>query len=194
MTEAVTGRDEPFQPPLDDDDMPDMEEGLLGSAEHPARPPEEEEGLAKAIELNQVVLDCEAEYRLAAEDAEAKKKAMEAAQAKLNRYLASLKEEHPLFDKASPTLDIPAPDGWEGVQLATIEGFPPKVLAALDEDLGIFALGSLEAWTAAGGKLTDLDGVGPAKAEAAEKALEGFWAEWNEKYPAEEKDSGTEAD
>lgn len=145
--------------------------------------------LAEIQELSEEVAKAQQAYESAKKTATARKADFEESVERLTRSIRASKESLPLFDRPSPvtskpapTVEIPAANGWEGVQLSGIEGFPAKVRQSL-EDLGVFTLGSLATWTAANDKLTSLKGVGPAKAEAAEEALTKFWASWDAKYP-----------
>ncbi len=83
--------------------------------------------------------------------------------------------------------EVPAvDDSWKSVPLADLvdkDGLPAKV-AQLLGDAGINTLGELAAYSepAASGytkKLTDIAGIGPAKADAIEAATAAFWSRRN---------------
>jgi hypothetical protein len=123
---------------------------------------------------------------------EAKKK-LERIDCKLLDVNRSLVEELPLFDRAVLTAknrtepvaetsvaekSAPArPDeSWRLVPVAVLEGFGLSVgVTAKLKDAGLYSIGSIADWTAFGKRLTDIAGIGEAKADAIESALAGFW-------------------
>lgn len=122
---------------------------------------------------------------------EAKKK-LEQIDCKLLDVNRSLVEELPLFDRAALTAknrtepvaetsvaekSAPArPDeSWRLVPVAVLEGFGLSVgVTAKLKDAGLYSIGAIADWTQSK-KLTDVSGIGEAKADAIESALAGFW-------------------
>jgi len=64
-------------------------------------------------------------------------------------------------------------DSWRGVPVAKLDIKP--TLAVLLADRHLSTIGHIADWTAGGKELTDIQGVGAAKAEAIEEALTKFW-------------------
>lgn len=64
---------------------------------------------------------------------------------------------------------------WKGWPLSKL-GLKPRTLANL-EDADLFTVGQLAAWSLKGRPLTDLGGIGEAKAGEIDDALTAFWAE-----------------
>lgn len=93
----------------------------------------------------------------------------------------------PLFDgvpepnRASSETDVTCtePQAWRSVPLSeALVGLPEAIVTSLNES-NLQTMGELADWTAAYGgrnKLTDIAGIGPAKAEKIEQALVDFWA------------------
>lgn len=84
-----------------------------------------------------------------------------------------------LFDQAAAD----EPDGWQDVPLSeALAGVPASVIEALAE-ANLTTVGELADWIAADGgrhRLTDIKGIGEAKAEQIQQALEAFWVRWRE--------------
>ena len=82
-----------------------------------------------------------------------------------------------------PLVDgVPEPQftmAWRSVPLSeALVGLPESIIVSLNES-NLQTMGELADWTAAYGgrnKLTDLAGIGPAKAEKIEQALVDFWS------------------
>lgn len=93
----------------------------------------------------------------------------------------------PLFDgvpepnRASSETDVTCtePQAWRSVPLSeALVGLPEAIVTSLNES-NLQTMGELADWTAAYGgrnKLTDIVGIGPAKAEKIEQTLVDFWA------------------
>lgn len=143
-------------------------------AEQPIPEPEppRDPCLIKALEINHDVRAAESRYLAAAEEAKRLKKAFEAAQDRLSRYLSDL--DMPLFDRPKAEARAPEPEAWRAFPLAGVEQFPEAALEAF-EAVEVRTLGELADWSAFK-KLTDLAGVGDATAEKVEGALLAFWA------------------
>lgn len=119
---------------------------------------------------------------------EAKKK-LERIEAKILDINLSMVEELPLFDQGRADDDDQAdeddqdeapaaekPDeSWRMVPVGTLDefGLAQGVIAKL-KDAGLYCVGSIADWTKSK-KLTDVPGIGEAKADAIESALAGFW-------------------
>ena len=59
----------------------------------------------------------------------------------------------------------------------------PKALEMI-ENAGMKTVGDMAKWTEGGGRLSDLKGIGPSKADKIVKALDAFWAKWRTDNPA----------
>ncbi len=140
--------------------------------------------LSEIVEVNRVCsrledLKCDAEAR-----AKAAKKRWEAAVEDLQSLIRKQDEHLPLFDGAEkPAETSPDDESWRDVDLdiLTEHGLSEAIVEKF-EHFGLNTIGELADHTTKGGTLTDIDGIGPAKAEAIEKALQGFWAAWNGKH------------
>ena len=84
-------------------------------------------------------------------------------------------------------------DGWRETPIGKLENFglSPALTEKLHE-AELTTIGALANFTAADNRLIDIDGIGQAKAEKIEKALEGFWADWHAKHPAPVDVAGSE--
>lgn len=135
----------------------------------------------------------------AKERAKTAKTNYESAQDHLQRVIARVRStdhsELPLFeqpprpDADASLVDVQRVDdeldnSWREVPLGDVlAGLGPKVLASFHE-ANLVTMGDLSAYmepsaTGFAKKLTDLAGIGNAKAEKIEKALEDFWVRWN---------------
>lgn len=91
----------------------------------------------------------------------------------------------PLFDGVSEPQPAASENtqvddmAWRAVPLSeALVGLPESIIVSLNES-NLQTMGELADWTAAYGgrnKLTDIPGIGPAKAEKIEQALVDFWA------------------
>ena len=70
---------------------------------------------------------------------------------------------------------------WRALPVGTLKehGLAAAVVGKL-EVAGLTTLGAVQDWTSSGKQLTDIDGIGGAKAEAIEDAYEKFWAARNQ--------------
>ncbi len=120
-------------------------------------------------------------------DTEAKvaKKAMEAADEELKTAVKAASEELPLFTE-NPAEDAKAaekdPESWRAIHISKLaeHGLSGAICEKLDGQ-GFHTIGDVANWTKGGFQLTDMDGIGLAKAEKIDKALECFWAAWGGK-------------
>lgn len=142
------------------------------------------EAMAHILHLNAEITSAAADHAVKSEAAKAAKKRYEAALDDLTNYVAGLKPM-PLFDR-QPSENgqaKPADDGaWRPIPIEALEefGLAPKIVASL-LDGGIPTLGDLADFLSKeNGQLTDIGGIGPAKAEQIEQALESFWASGRE--------------
>lgn len=89
-----------------------------------------------------------------------------------------------LFDQAAE------PEGWQDVPLSeALANISETVIEALAE-ARLTTIGELSDWLAEPGKfnrLTDIKGIGEAKAAAIEAALEAFWVRWREAGASEDE-------
>lgn len=157
--------------------------------------------LKRVIALKQSVFEKRMEMLEAQEIAKDKKKVYEAEVESLLSYINGLSQQYPLFDRQQPAGE-PAADGpdaaappapeesWRDVPISDLGplGIPDGLLEALVEQ-GLHTIGLLADYTASDKRLTDLKGVGPAKAEKIEHALERFWAA---RKPAGDDEGGGE--
>lgn len=150
---------------------------------------ESELALREIAEHNTRIRQARVDYEVKNEKAKAAKKRLEALQEELERLITDSTTDLPLFASKAPvgppvlpadavtqTEDDQAEDtSWRVVAVAELglaEGVVERLLEAAFPNLGAIA-----DWTASGKLLTDIDGIGPAKAEQIEQALERFWAE-----------------
>lgn len=127
-------------------------------------------------------LKAEAAYKLAKAE---EKAAGEALQKIVNRGV----ENYPLFDAESKAEESTEPtdesgdesdsdEAWRAVEIGVIN-VPESILNKLIE-AGIETVGQLADWSENGKKLTDIDGIGLAKVEKIEAAMDEFWASRSE--------------
>lgn len=178
MVDAVMSDE--FPPP--DDSQADAPPGVAGPETEPSH---EARQLEEIVECNREVTRFRLDHERKHLAAKIAKVAFEGAQDELNYFIKGLDEEYPLFDRkaqdAPPTGVVSDPSegdqSWRSAPILELggHGLAPAVLMKLAED-GIGTMGTLADHTNSGKLLTDIPGVGPSKAEAIEKALEGFWA------------------
>lgn len=98
----------------------------------------------------------------------------------------------PVTAAAATALAAPEDDTWRLVPLRTLgiaDELPEKLLEKL-ADASIVTVGDLQAWTAPqpghihGRELTEIAGIGPAKADKIAAALDAFWAVWAKRQNA----------
>lgn len=138
---------------------------------------DDHETLTEIIRLNDEVAEARAKWETAHRKAKAAKEVFEERQDALNAYIAHLGESYPLFDKpAKEEAQEPDDDAWRTVELSTLD-IPAAALKALAEnDPPVTTLGALADWSNAGNQLADVKGIGRAKAEKIENAVEIFWS------------------
>lgn len=83
-------------------------------------------------------------------------------------------EDLPIFDNLGEKSEEDADNSWREVELSSLD-LSAKVLENLDA-ARLTTIGELADYSANGGRLTQVAGIGPAAAEKIEDALEGFWA------------------
>ena len=105
--------------------------------------------------------------------AEAKKE-YDGAVLELRRLIRAQTEDLPLFDGLAEKSEEAEDNSWRDVELASLD-LSAKVLENLDA-AELTTIGDLADYSANGGRLTQVSGIGPAAAEKIEDALEGFWA------------------
>jgi len=127
----------------------------------------------------------EDEWKEAHDAASGLKKLVEKKQDRLNDLVSELRDV--IAGRFSPTLPFPPDDAspmvdeaWKAVPLAEL-GLTGKLAESLTE-AGLTTLGAIADYTASGKLLTDIAGIGPAKAEEIEKACEVYW----ERHPRTE--------
>lgn len=145
-------------------------------------PEEAIDALTRIRELNDEVTRHREDFDQKDAKAKAAKKLLEASQNDLNVYIRGLSESHPLFEKAAPEparKHGPEPakpdEAWQTHLLSELIplGVSSKVIDALEEQ-GLVNIGHVADHTAKA-QLTDLKGIGEAKATAIEEALIRWW-------------------
>ena len=76
-------------------------------------------------------------------------------------------------------------DGWKTVSVSKL-GITEKLIAAL-QDHQLRTIGDIATYTSNDGLLTDITGIGEATAEEILKALDRFWAAWNDHRNGEDE-------
>jgi hypothetical protein len=180
--------------PAPDDATGDIPAELAkAKTSHNAEPvPESPEAklLGEIVDANCEVCRLEALHLVDAEYAKQSKKSWEAAAKSLSKLIAKSGEKYPLFDReehgAPSTAPESASEEWREVAIDILgnHGLSGAIIAKLIE-VGIETIGHMADWTAGTGlylnangtgrPLTDLSGIGKAKAEKIEAALESFW-------------------
>jgi hypothetical protein len=141
-------------------------------------PQTEPDPMTRLMELHRRVID--AAYALAVRKTELKeaKENHDLAVQRRDRFIGELDgKAYPLLDQVKAAAPpAPAPDAWRSTPIVALadHGLSETVVATLAE-ADILNLGDLSDFTAKL-LLTDIEGIGPAKAEAIEDALEGYWA------------------
>lgn len=137
------------------------------------------EALKHILELNGRIRRAGVVFADATDAAKAAKKHYEGLQKDLGLFIAGLEKPMPLFDGKAESNGQAAEDGsWreEDIEAIGLEfGLPASVASKLAE-AGIVTLGQLADWTASGKELNDIPGIGDAKCESINAALERFWA------------------
>lgn len=136
-----------------------------------AEPEIRKETLAEIRKIEKDIAEAEVRYEEHKDEAKAWKAHFDNRVAKLRDKCRSLSEPLPLFESnGQATLD-----GWRDITIEeALPGIPPALLKRLiDSELS--TVGAMADYTAAEKRFSDLKGIGDAKAEAIEKALEQFW-------------------
>lgn len=102
------------------------------------------------------------------------KKEYDGAVLQLRALIRAQTEDLPLFDGLGEKAEEAVDDSWRAVELASLD-LSAKVLENLD-GARLTTIGELADYSANGGRLTQVAGIGPAAAEKIEDALETFWA------------------
>lgn len=126
-------------------------------------------------ELETECHECAMAMAEAAEQSKEAKKAYEAAVSRLRNAVRDAKngqQELP-FGEEQPA------EAWRAVTLEELE-ISGKLAASLTE-AGLTTLGAIADYTANGGALTDIDGIGPKAAEKIDAATQDWW----ERHPGE---------
>jgi hypothetical protein len=164
---------------------PDEKEALLEAEpvdelDRMGLPTADARALERIARARDLVRKARVEWEDLDRQAKASKKRLEARQEDLEATIDAVTapdESMPLFDR--PDLDaLPAEDAtWREVPLSSL-GIAEPVLAVMAEQAPpILTVGHLADWTKGGRNLlTDLRGVGQAKGQAIELALDEFWA------------------
>jgi hypothetical protein len=160
-----------------------------------ATPAEAMDDLAEIVKLNEEVTELQVVSDDKAKEAKAAKNRLENAQRDLNKFIADLSADRPLFDRPKPTAaeaadhanaDTPAgptpppqadDDAWKRETIASLGNFGlhPKIIEKINE-AGILTIGALAEWTNSGNRHTDIPGIGEGKAQKIDDALDKFWA------------------
>lgn len=127
------------------------------------------EHLEAIKEAERKVAQRESEWESAKADAADAKKRYDAAVEHLRDVITSSDEPRLPFGETEQ------PETWQAVRLETL-GIPQTIVTLLDEGAGLQTVGALAEFTKRN-RLTDISGVGIAKAEQIEAALESFWAD-----------------
>lgn len=135
---------------------------------------------AKSQDLKNVYLDSKEEAEAAKGQEKKDKAAYDASLEVITAIIRAEEEELPLFPKGGSVAEglAPTDDSWRKVPLSDLE-ISAAILSKLT-DAGIETIGALADYTKDGrNQVTDIKGLGPAKATAIDEALDTFWAEWN---------------
>lgn len=129
----------------------------------------EHEHLEAIKDAEKRVADRESEWESAKTEASDAKKRYDAAVLRLRDVITS--QTQPELPFGDPEQQAPEP--WRAVDIEELD-IPNPVMIALGE-VEIATIGQLADWTATK-RLTDIKGIGIAKAEQIERAMENFWA------------------
>lgn len=126
------------------------------------------EHLEAIKEADRRVADCETVLREAKSEVTAARKHYAEAVRELREVIAQHDAPRLPFGETEHA------ETWQAVRLATLD-IPQAVVTMLDEGAGLQTVGALAEFTKHN-RLTDISGVGIAKAEQIEAALDAFWA------------------
>lgn len=206
--------DDPEKPPLADaiaairaaggdawDEIGDVEAYLGGDQApdpHADKAARLDAMLSRIFESSRLVREKHADYEAKNKLSKAAKQAWEAAAEEHSDLEAELERERndpatpgPLFEQPAAIQNVE--DLWREVSIrVALEGPPVGVIVSMNE-AGIFTMGDLADWTAAGKRLTDIPGVGEAKAQQIHDAEADFWARWRAEQGPGETDPVVEA-
>lgn len=132
------------------------------------------------------VAEAEADYNDAKQAATDAKKRYEGKVDRLRDVIKSANEPLLPFSETEETFD----KGWRDVAIDDLD-LPTQLVEHLGEKQ-LHTIGDLSDWTS-NKQLTDIDGVGPAKAEQIENALTKFWQD-NPQYAESEDPEGGESE
>ena len=141
--------------------------------------PVESEAEATLREMNAEIDAAAADHHQKSEAAKAAKKRVESLQADLNEFIRRSNEKLPLFDgkAVSPPAAETSDETWREVPIDTLSlecGLSESIVNKLVE-AEITTIGKLADWTKSEKRLTDIAGIGGAKAEQIEAAMDKFW-------------------
>lgn len=157
---------------------------------------EADETLREIREMTAEIEEASADHYRKNESAKAAKKRVESLTADLIAFIRKSNEKLPLFDGKPvppPPAEAPAEDqSWREVPIDTLSlecGLSESIVNKLVE-AEITTIGKLADWTKSEKRLTDIAGIGGAKAEAIEGAMDKFWGA----RPVAETSANAEAD
>lgn len=146
--------------------------GKTATLTAPKVPDENERALAEIAEVNRRVDKAWEDWQEAKAVAAERKGIFDDTVTELRATIRSIDTPLPLFDRK------PQPEGenaWREVLLVeALQGVPSSILAKLAE-AGLTTVGQMADFTQSE-RLIDVPGIGQAKAEQIEAALESFWA------------------
>lgn len=182
MVDAVTSDDQ-AEPGTETVPLGDEEISFTWPSDDPEpEPSPEAKTLEEIVERNRRGIEMHDAWQKLKKQAKAAGLVWEEHQEDTQHFIASFDEEYPLFDRKAQDAGVVADpsegdQSWRSASILELGGYglTPAVIVKLGED-GIGTMGTLADHTNSGKLLTDIPGVGRAKAEAIEAALEGFWA------------------
>lgn len=147
--------------------------------------------LSQLFKLRDRVRELEAREYQAHENYKVAKKNRESAQAEVDDYIDEMRQPTLFNVDALPRPEAAKPaeaqddesDDWKATTTAEL-GLPVPIVTLLDaHNPAIRTLGDIADFTASGGQLTDIKGIGEAKATKIEDACNAFWGRYGR--PAE---------
>ncbi len=173
------------------DETPQSEEPQREAAEPEQKAQEQQEAWPSPYErwvgeLRRVRLDlrqAELDWAIAKENAKQQKSRVDSLRKKLLDLIDEGPQRLPLFD--GPEEETTTAQSWRDVPLSELD-IPAGILRLLYE-ADIETVGQLADYTITGKPLTSIAGIGEAKAERIEEALEKFWDDHPAGQPAWEE-------